>query len=75
MELLFLALIERTAAVEVVVVSSSSSRLVSLRASDSLTYNLTKVFTSTAYHALNDGVASNVDGDSDHQLTVSTYVR
>ena len=44
-----------------------------IRASDSLTYSYTKVFTSSAYHALNDGVASSVDGDSDHQLTVSTY--
>ena len=37
-----------------------------LRASDSLTYNLTIVYTRTTYHALHDGVASSVDGDSDH---------
>jgi hypothetical protein len=37
-----------------------------LRASDSLNYNLTIAYTRTAYHALHDGVASSVDGDSDH---------
>ena len=91
MELLFLALIERTAAVVEVVEVVSSSRSSSgdcyrpiacvtredyyIRASDSLDYNLTIVYTSTAYHALNDGVASSVDGDSDHQSSqaYSTY--
>jgi hypothetical protein len=37
-----------------------------LKASDSLTYNLTIVYTRTAYHALHDDVASSVDSDSDH---------
>ena len=44
-----------------------------IRASDSLTYNYTIVFTSTS--TVNDGVASSVDGDSDHQRSQASNVK